>query len=159
MMDSSSLIVQIHGFNTNLIVLKGPPGLFPTADIPEALPPLSSYTEATVRGDKVDTISMCGAEPLVQYNNSIIRRKAPGGSAANAAPAKENAPAVPPPDPKAVVSRQVLSLAMQGNYQGIFKYLAPEADKAAIAAMVNSFSGQKSLVGLLQNRSGCNPSS
>ncbi|HET9167477.1 MAG TPA: hypothetical protein VFP11_15865 [Candidatus Angelobacter sp.] len=40
----------------HLIVLKGPPGLFPTTDIPEALPPLSSYTEATVQGRKVDTI-------------------------------------------------------------------------------------------------------
>jgi hypothetical protein len=68
----SSLTIQELGRGTPVltITLKGPPTLFPSLEIPQAFPPLGSYTEATLAtGGKnglktIDSLKTCGTGPL-----------------------------------------------------------------------------------------------
>ena len=92
--NSSSLSVRIAGSDRDWITLKGPADLFSTLDLPETLPPLSSYSEALVLQDKVAEIGFCGPKPMVQYNDGKIRidTAVPSGAASGAEPNSANAP-------------------------------------------------------------------
>ena len=66
--DSSSLSIRVRNPPTPpqvLITLKGGPGLFPTFDIPDTLPPLAAYTQSTLVSGRaegvIDKIGFCAA--------------------------------------------------------------------------------------------------
>jgi CHAT domain-containing protein/tetratricopeptide (TPR) repeat protein len=151
--EQSSLSVRISGGTLEWIKLSGPPTLFPAVDIPEVLPPLSSYTEASVLGSKPEKIGYCDPAPLVQYNDGVIRRAAPqpvaaGGSAENKNEAAAPGSPVAPPsakvvlaDPNLNLARRVLSYALHGDTQSVFQAAAPQANREAIAGMVTRLSG------------------
>src|SRR5262249_30642871 len=129
---SSTLSVRVSGFSYDWITLKGHPDLFSPETIPETLPPLSSYTEASVMESKIDTIGFCGSEPLVQYNDGIIRSTVP------LPPATAK---IAPHDPNLNLARRVLSSALHGDTQSVFQAAAPQANREAIAGMVTHLSG------------------
>ncbi len=152
--EGSRLSVRIAGSDRDWITLKGPADLFPALDIPEVLPVLSMYSEASVLGNKVDRIGFCGAESLQQFNNGVIRSTVPDAAATADKPSnKEEKPepaanvpgarmdtAVTPADSNVVLARQVLASALQGDAKSIFQHVAPEADKTHITAMVSFLS-------------------
>ena len=65
--DQSALFVEVFAEGRPVfmsVALKGGPDLFPSFDIPSALPPLSAYREATVsegKPEKIDAIDLCGS--------------------------------------------------------------------------------------------------
>lgn len=144
--NSSSLSVRLPGTSQDLISLKGPAGLFPTLEIPEVLPPVSSYTEALVMGDKIDSIGFCGPGPLIQYNDGKVGIPPPAPSTLATAPSKPPAPLVQ----KAEVSKQVLLHVLQGDRQYVADRLAPEADRKISDAMFARLSSMQHCGGAVE---------
>jgi hypothetical protein len=100
-------------------------------------------------------MGFCSAEALEQYNNGIIRRAVPqppaaGGTAGNkdeSSASSSNASVagttvrITSGDLDLNLARRVLSYALQGDTQSVLQYAAPQASKAALAAMVSVLSG------------------
>jgi CHAT domain-containing protein len=157
--EQSSLSVRISGDKSDWIKLGGPPTLFPTVDIPEVLPPLSSYTEAFVLGRKPEKIGYCDPDPLVQYNDGVIRRAAlQPASAGSNAEIKNEAPVpispvaptrtkVVPADPNLNLARRVFSYALHGDAQSVIQSAAPQANRVALTAMTAFLSGKVKDIG------------
>ena len=152
--EQSSLSVRISGDTSDWIKLSGPATLFPAVDIPEVLPPLSFYAEASVLSRKPDKIGYCDPEPLVQYNDGVIRRAALQPAAADGnGPIKNEAPVpvspvapprtkVVPADPNLNLARRVLSYALHGDTESVIQSAAPQANRAAITTMTTFLSEQ-----------------
>jgi CHAT domain-containing protein len=155
---------------TEWIVMEGLPDLFPTVDIPETLPSLSSFTQALVHGGRADSIGFCGPEPLVRYNdgkfriNRSVPSEANSGAGTNSATAPvtgsgsksvasvtgagpKSGTAIPSSDQNSGIARQILAFALRGESQDVFKHLTPDADKGAIGAMVGFLSGSANKLG------------
>ena len=154
---------------TDWIVMEGPPDLFPTVDIPETLPSPSSYTQALVQGSRADSIGFCEPEPLIRYNDGKFRinPSVPSGASegrTNSAPAPvtgsgsksaasvtgagtKSGTAIPASDQNSGIARQILAYALRGESQSVFKHLTPDADRAAIGAMVGFLSGSANKLG------------